>query len=124
MNKSLQMLMDNPSLLRELSLEQLGIVRDLVKQERASRCGLPVSVMDDLVRAVPDKLVRDLVNDFRKSPAGPGIVPEEKPVKKGTGWVQSPGLENSIPGLKYVDQLCDVQDALDKRQREKQFKGG
>ena len=118
MNKSLQMLMDNPSVLKELSLEQLGIVMDLIKRERASRCGLPVSVMDELVKAVPDKLVRDLVNDFRNSPPRPGILPD--PVKRGTGWAPSVPLEGSVPGIRYVDEIAQSFADIDRAQLIKQ----
>jgi len=55
--------------------------------EQAKRTWVPPSVVDDLVKAVPDSLVRDLVSDIRKSPPGPGMLPEEsRPVKRGTGW--------------------------------------
>jgi hypothetical protein len=120
MNKSLQMLMDNPSLLRELSLEQLGIVRDLVKQERASRCGLPVSVMDELVKAVPDRLVRDLVADARRSNEPGMLKQEDRPVKRTGGWVDSVPLSGSVPGIRVIDEIAQSFADIDRAQLIKQ----
>jgi hypothetical protein len=121
MNKSLQMLMDNPSVLKELSLEQLGIVMDLIKRERASRCGLPVSVMDELVKAVPTSLVRDLVADARRSNE-PGMLPKEgsRPVKRGSGWVDAQPLSNSVPGIEHIDRIASYFADIDRAQLIKQ----
>jgi hypothetical protein len=68
----------------------------------------------EMSKCVDDKLMRDIVNDFRQGPskpsslAGPGPEP-----KKGTGWQDEIPLKPP-PGIGLVDQLCDAQDRKDK----------
>src|ERR1700746_2330844 len=58
---------------------------------------MPQSAVDDLARAVPDQLVRDIVNDFRHGPGVPGWLPPSTPsgqTKRGSGWHQPPKPED------------------------------
>jgi hypothetical protein len=89
--------------------------------------------MRDLVRAVPDSAVRELVNDFRSYNVHPAQDPAAKanpidaaPAKtgsdvvagNGTGWVDSPEIKNyRAPGIDIIDRLVDQQDALDRAAR-------
>jgi hypothetical protein len=70
-------------------------------------------------RAVPDRLVRSLVDDFRRGPAVPSSLatrpghsqPEpERP--KGNGWVEAAPLK--APDVRWVDRQLDAQDKLDR----------
>jgi hypothetical protein len=126
MNAVIAYLMEHREMLQHLPPEMLKRVHQLVKAEQARmrNSPMPQSVVDDLTACVDDKLMADIVKDFRRTPPSPGMLPEKSvPVKRGSGWIDSVPLDNSVPGLKYIDQMCDVQDALDKREREKQFRG-
>jgi hypothetical protein len=74
----------------------------------------------EMIRAVPDSLLRDIVNDSRRGPAAPSSlassVQSEKPraPSGGTTPIQPP------PGIKYVDQLCDAADRRDRAVRVQQ----
>jgi hypothetical protein len=65
---------------------------------------------EDMIRAVPNSLIRDIVNDSRRGPTPPSSlassVQSEKPraPSGGTAPLQPP------PGLNYVDALCDEAD--------------
>jgi hypothetical protein len=93
--------------------------------------------MADLVGAVPDRMVKDLVDDFRSynpaprsplnSPPATANPVDAAPVRTGTdgpvantgtGWADSPQIKNwKPPGIDLVDRLVDHQDALDRAQR-------
>ena len=98
------------------------VLRELKTGAQGLGC-MPASAVQDLAKAVPDQLVRDIVADNRHGVSQPGwLKPESgEPVKRGDGW-QKP-QPYSVPGLKYVDQLCDVQDAIDRRDLVKKLGG-
>jgi hypothetical protein len=92
--------------------------------------------MRDLTRVVEDKLMRDIVNDFRTYNPSPSMGPAAKvtpvdaaPVKTGdvgpqhrpidrSGWVDPPKVDNwRPPGIELMDRMMDHQDALDKAAR-------
>jgi hypothetical protein len=95
----------------------------------------------DLVRNVNDKLVRDLVSDFRNysvSPGPPlpkvtvqgaGVVqtgddgPKHRSFEQGQGgWVKPPRVDDwRPPGEAAMNQLMDQQDRLDRAQRIKEL---
>ena len=81
---------------------------------------MPPSAVQDLVRAVGDQQVRDIVNDLRSGRAEPGFLPPAGAGAKqrGTGW-QKPSPEGPRGDLKWIDRAMDVQDALDKAERVK-----
>jgi hypothetical protein len=66
---------------------------------------MPQSAIEDLVKAVPDKLVREVVADLRGGRAEPGWLPAGKsaPIPKGSGWVK-PMEHGSPSGLRYEHQ--------------------
>ena len=107
--------------LDELSVEQkLGLymlVRRFRETLASVSCGvMPASAVQDLAKAVPDNLVQAIVADNRRGISEPGWLKPSEPVEpkpKGTGWSRPDAL-GLPPGIKYVDQLCDVQDAIDK----------
>jgi hypothetical protein len=111
-----------------LSREELLKLWLLARQARAEMAGsgcMPPSAIQDLVNAVGDKQVREIVHDLRSGRAEPGFLPPDGslPKKRGSGW-QKPAELGSPPGLKYIDQLVDAQDAMDKRDLEKRLRGG
>jgi hypothetical protein len=67
-------------------------------------------------RAVPDKLVADLVSDaYRSNPVTGGKSMAEKPKPRGSGWVEPSKLET--PYVAVCDRLMDAQDARDRAER-------
>ena len=88
----------------------------------------------DMARAVDDKLMRDLVNDFRNyspvpRPEGPaatvrvtsaGAVAsgDDGAKHRGSGWTEPPSIDSwRAPGLEIMNRLVDEQDAIDKAKR-------
>jgi hypothetical protein len=101
----------------------LKLVRDLKAADAAAI--MPQSAIEDMAEAVPDKLICEVVNDLRGGRAEPGWLKPGKaaPIPKGSGWVKP--LEHGSPsGQRWIDQMVDVQDALDKRDLEKRLRGG
>jgi hypothetical protein len=91
----------------------------------------------DMVRAVGDDLVRDLVKDFFRGPPQrsdprapqPMAKPQGEPMltpsqamSQGSGWVE-PAPLTSPPGVKLCDQLVDVQDVIDRAERKRLLSG-
>jgi hypothetical protein len=114
--------------LEAMSPEQLvwllGKIREAKAMFSVKGC-MPQSAMDDLMKAVPDKLCQEIVQDLRSGRSEPGWLKPTgaPPPERGSGWAKP--LEHGSPsGLRYVDQLCDVQDALDKRELERRLRGG
>jgi hypothetical protein len=109
-----------------LTHDDLGKLLTIIRQAKAmfAGAGMPQSAIDEMAKAVPDKLVREIVNEQRHGRAEPGFLKpsEAAPVVRGTGW-QNPVPLGVPPGIKYVDQLIDVQDAVDKRELEKRLRG-
>jgi hypothetical protein len=92
--------------------------------------------MRDCVNVVDDKLMRSIVEDFRRGPPPPGPTlpkvsvvgagtvttgddgPKHRPFEQGQGWVNPPQVDQwKPPGLSVMDRLMDQQDALDKAER-------
>jgi hypothetical protein len=109
-----------------LDRDQAEALLALIRKARAmfGSGAMPRSAVEDLVKAVPDEQVRAIVKDLGKGPAQPGkLLEEPKGVVRGSGWAKEAPLEPP-PGVKWVDQLCDVQDAIDRRELEKRLRGG
>jgi hypothetical protein len=83
---------------------------------------LPASAVKAMVDVVPD--FRGIAQEQKHGRSEPGFLKptEAGPVVRGTGW-QNPEPLGNPPGIKYVDQLIDVQDAVDKRELEKRLGG-
>jgi hypothetical protein len=82
----------------------------------ASGC-MPNSAIDDLAKAVPDKLVAEIVGDHRKGRSDPGWLPPDKvePKPRGSGWLKPTPLEPPS-GSRYVDQIAQHFAQIDKEQ--------
>jgi hypothetical protein len=91
-----------------------------------SRASLPPSVVREMAAAVDDRLMADLRADARKpnpvtagtsqlQPSGSG----QGQVERGSGWRDTVKL-GPPPGINYVDQQCDTQDAIDAAERLRQ----
>ena len=76
---------------------------------------MPQSAIDEMTKAVDDKLMRDIVNDNRRGVSEPGWLPPKAggAVKHGTGWVD-PGRLEPPPSVKHVDRIADHFAALDR----------
>ena len=61
---------------------------------------MPQSAIEDLVKAVGDQQVREIVSDLRSGRAEPGFLPSSgsPPKERGTGW-QKPTEWGGPPGL-------------------------
>jgi hypothetical protein len=79
---------------------------------------LGISVTEYLMRrAVPDDLMRDIVNDFRGGmPQSTSILPDQPsvPVKRGSGWVKETPLRPP-DGVELIDKIMEADTA---RQRQ------
>jgi hypothetical protein len=111
--------------LERMSPEDLGKLLTLIRQVRAEfghRGAMPASAVQAMVDAVGDQQVRDIVKDLRSLPE-PGFLPASE--------VRSPKEQRSAPlkelplearrDIRWIDQMVDVQDALDKAERAKGF---
>jgi hypothetical protein len=84
---------------------------------------MPPSVLAEMVRAVPDRMLRDIVHDNRAPTGRPGMIPEQPSNVRGsnvsgsgTGWARETPL-GPPPGVNYADRLMDAQDAKDRAER-------
>jgi hypothetical protein len=72
-----------------------------------------------MVEAMPDRLMRDIVNDQRRGVAAPSSLaskPDAPPVEprpKGSGWQDAAPLAPP-PGIALLDRMMDAQDQRDK----------
>jgi hypothetical protein len=118
--------------LSKLSAEQLlglwKLVREFrIKLAAAEGAGLmPASAVKAMTDVVDDEMMQAIVKEQRPGLSAPsGLIPDdprEPAVVGGTGW-QKPVELGVPPGIKYVDQLCDVQDALDKAELKRRLGG-
>jgi len=103
--------------------EGIDPVRQAELAKEARERGLPEYVVE-ASRAVPDSLVRDLVNDFRRGPSLPSSMAQKGPapeVKRGTGWQADVPLRQP-PGVDLIDRMVKGQDQLDQLERIQQLK--
>jgi len=85
----------------------LECIRKLKAAEAQGSSWLPQSAVSDLVQAVPDTLMRDIVNDNRGGPSQPGWLPPPKsgPVVRGTGWQSPPKPEDRSRQFAVFDAM-------------------
>ena len=98
----------------------------------------PTGWVKDLRRVVDDKLMKDIVNDFRNYSPTPRADPSAKVVpvgagrvidgsdapvaSNGTGWVDAPKVDSwKPPGLEHMDRMMDAQDAIDRAARAREL---
>jgi hypothetical protein len=74
---------------------------------------MPASAMDDLVRAVPDGLMRDVAGDAHRNSALRSLGAEPAPKPRGSGCLEPAPLSNP-PGVGLADRLMDAQAAKDR----------
>ena len=83
-----------------------------------ANASLPPSAMRAMADAVGGGVLAGVVNDRFRSIEPSSIIPKEgpkvEPKARGSGWQDERPLEGP-PGVKIIDQMMDVQDALDKR---------
>jgi hypothetical protein len=104
---------------QELKQRLQGLQSLLNQIQAVMVCGRVEEWHHDMMRAVPDGLVRQIVNDHRGGPAklAPlssdqrGVVGQPEP-----GWIDAAPL-GPPPGQAYIDQLCAAADAEDRVER-------
>jgi hypothetical protein len=75
----------------------------------------------EMVDACPGSLMQDIVNDHRRGVSPPSSLaatpdaPPPEPRNYPRGSIEAASL--AVPGIRYVDQLCDAADAKDKAER-------
>jgi hypothetical protein len=76
---------------------------------------LPPSVVQAMMKAVPDRLMRDLRGDARRpNPVNPSTPSQPTTqVQRGSGWRDEVPI-SSPPGIELCDRLVDAQDKIDK----------
>ena len=93
--------------------------RQAALAEEARRRGIPEWQLE-AARAVPDDVVRSLVEDFRRGPAQPSSPLKQSgrtvEVNRGSGWQDAAPLSQP-PGIKIMDAMMDQQDKIDKAER-------
>ena len=110
-NSDLQKLKRYVDLAPYMTAEQqqllLECIRKLKAIEAQGSSWLPQSAVSDLVQAVPDTLMRDIVNDNRSGPSVPGWLPPPKsgPVDRGTGWQDPPKPEDRSRQFEVFDRM-------------------
>ena len=79
---------------------------------------MPRSAMLEMMKAVPDGLMRDLRADAMKpNPITGGPNPQPQVRQRATpNWIEERPLE-SPPGIKIIDAMMDAQDERDKAER-------
>jgi hypothetical protein len=97
-------------LLGYLPKETLGEMLALVREARRKLegvGGMPASATEEMVKAVPDELVRAIVSDLRKGPGEPGWMKPREPVpvaERGSGWA-GPKPEDPTRRYAMFDQM-------------------
>ena len=75
---------------------------------------MPASAILEMMKAVPESLMRGLRADAQKpNPVTGGPPQPQQPVKRGTGWVDERKLEPP-PGIEHCDRMIDEQDRIDR----------
>jgi hypothetical protein len=98
----------------------MSIEDELVRREAALR-GISETMLR-MLKAVPDSLMADIVNDFRRGmPQSTSMLPPQpaKPVRKGSGWLPERPLR-SPPGAEpggAIDRMCIADDMRQRQER-------
>jgi len=78
------------------------------------RLSMPPSAMADMVAAVPDRMVADIVRDLRSiGTLSPAVSNAAVPKLPGTGWREATPL-GPPPGVAQADRLMDAADKADR----------
>ena len=90
----------------------------------AKRRGISEATLE-MSRAVPTDLVRDLVSDFRRGVSQPSSIasPPKVEIETRRATSTSEPVSLMVPGLRWIDQQCDVADAIARRRRARELAG-
>ena len=78
-----------------------------------------------MMNAVPDKLIREIVHDNRRSfrvPRSMAETPDAPPPEPMNRPSVVEPLSLKVPGIALVDQLCDAQDERDRQELRERFR--
>lgn len=105
---------------QEERLRLLALIKEARALFGAQGMGMSASAVKAMTDVVDDKQMHQIVQEHRSGRAEPGWVkPGEKvQVPRGSGWAKPVDL-GSPSSIRYIDQMCDVQDAIDKAERAK-----
>ena len=93
-----------PYLDKELQEKLLKLIGDL-KVVEAQGSILPQSVVAEMVTAVPDKLMAEIVGDFRNGVAQPSSLSKSESRPVGTGWAEPPKARDRTNETRIFDQM-------------------
>jgi hypothetical protein len=92
--------------------------------------------MQDLTKAVPTDLVRQIADDFRNYSPTPRADPNAKvsvhgagrvvdgETQRGTGWTEPAKVDSwRPPGVEHMDRMMDQQDQIDRAARIRELGG-
>jgi hypothetical protein len=85
-------------------------------RERARLLGISETELR-MRMAVPDSLMANIVNDFRRGmPQSTSMLPDQRtaPVKRGSGWVEERPLRPP-DGIKLIDAMCEAEAARERQ---------
>jgi len=75
---------------------------------------MPASAILEMMKAVPESLMRELRADAQKpNPVTGGPPQPQQQVVRGSGWIDPRPLEPP-PGIRHIDEMMDAQDERDK----------
>jgi hypothetical protein len=76
---------------------------------------MPASALQEMLKAVPEALMRSLREDARRpNPVNPSTPSQPTTqVQRGSGWVSERKLEPP-PGIEHMDRMMDAQARVDK----------
>src|SRR5215813_2625409 len=97
-----------PYLDREWQEKLFKLIRDLKAAEGQEV--MPQSAVQAMVDAVPDKLMADIVSDFRHGvPAPSGLLKSEPtaPVVRGSGWAEPPRAKDRTNEFRIFDRMVE-----------------
>lgn len=80
-----------------------------------ARFGMPAEVVAEMVKAVPDRAVADVVGDHRRGVADKA--PEPRTVPSANGWVEARPLPAAPSGYQHIERMMDAADAAERRRR-------
>jgi hypothetical protein len=106
---------------QEERLRLLALIKEARALFGAKGMGMSASAVKAMTDVVDDKQMRDIVSDLKGGRAEPGFLPPTgKPEERRLGPVKALPLEGRRD-IRWIDQMCDVQDAIDKAERAKGF---
>jgi hypothetical protein len=100
--------------------EQPFVPKPVQRFDPTANFGMPPSAVAEMAKAVPASLMRDIFDDARRGPihrptsllASPQqAAPVVEPSGSG-GWTEP--LNDTVPGVALVDELCLAQDARER----------